>query len=805
MGHDVDTNPLTQKVREESEYGFADEDIPLLKTLRILKVENGQLQVNKKLAPSRSDIMEFLHWTTGDRKAPLPPIARRILCLKRAIIINSVRSIQTGNLQRTGEHRQLEEIDALLRSDGVVNLDGETCATENSKFVGGVPAASVSTTTTTGPGCSTVVNCDSTAVTSMLEDIKKAIDDLKEKAPAGKETSAAAVKLEKLKEGIDALNTRVNDTASDDEKHAKIIEMLAGIKALLEAANANVAANNAQFDEIAENAAEQTNKNIDRAHMAINEKLRVIDEKVTTIGSDSKNTKSGVNTIKEDLEFLKDAVGKIKCCEGKDAYIAKLIKALEDAGVDVPSAGEAEDETSPAGNAEGETAPADEAESETAPADEAEGETEGEAEGETESEAEGMAAPAGDEGPAGESGPHRERLVVENAENELPAARYRNSGNNYDSDTSLPPQQRGKKPSTKRTEGDKEETGRERLVIENAENELPAARYRNSGNNYDSDTSLPLQQRGKKPSTKRSQRDEETGPAVINVENAANELPEARYRNSGNDYDSDTSLPLQQRGKKPFPKRKQPDDESAERVVAENNVDEMPEPHYHNSGNENNIVPPFPQQRGKKPFPKRKPITITGPAEELSGDDADVSNNETRASYEFPPNNEERVRIAPVHARGVKPAKKEEKAAAAAEETKEEKKPVVENKPETLNPKSKLYKGLIESIKLEGYGKITNKAEKIHQLENLVYVNKKKNRTYPEVKALVDEFLKDFGEKGTLKTRVKYYSELLKEDTWPLYIDHLIDSVMTITEPPKTRKAPRGRKLSNRYTRKYRR
>ena len=316
---------------------------------------------------------------------------------------------------------------------------------------------------------------------------------------------------------------------------------------------------------------------------------------------------------------------------------------------------------------------------------------------------------------------------------------------------------------------------------------------------------MPLQQRGKKPSTKRSQRDEETGPAVINVENAANELPEARYRNSGNDYDSDTSLPLQQRGKKPFPKRKQPDDESAERVVAENNVDEMPEPHYHNSGNENNIVPPFPQQRGKKPFPKRKPITITGPAEELSGDDADVSNNETRASYEFPPNNEERVRIAPVHARGVKPAKKEEKAAAAAEETKEEKKPVVENKPETLNPKSKLYKGLIESIKLEGYGKITNKAEKIHQLENLVYVNKKKNRTYPEVKALVDEFLKDFGEKGTLKTRVKYYSELLKEDTWPLYIDHLIDSVMTITEPPKTRKAPRGRKLSNRYTRKYRR
>lgn len=766
MGHDVDTNPITQKEREDSEYGFAEVDIPLLKTLRILKIENGQLQVNKKLAPSRSDIMEFLHWTTGDRKAPLPPIARRILCLKRAIIMNSVRSIQTGNLQRTGEHRQLEEIDALLRSDGVVNLDGETCATENSKFVGGVPAASVSTTMTTGPGCSTVVNCDSTAVTSMLEEIKKAIDDLKGKAPAGKETSAAALKLEKLKEGIDALNTRVNDTASDDEKHAKIIEMLAGIKALLEAANANVAANNAQFDEIAENAAEQTNKNIDRAHMAINEKLRVIDEKVTTIGSDSKNTKSGVNTIKEDLEFLKDAVGKIKCCEGKDTYIAKLIKALVDAGVDVPSADEdgvEADEVS-ANAAESETAPADEetAENETAPANE---ET---AESETapanEEAAANEKAPAdkkeaeGENASVGEPGQHRERLVVENAANELPDSRYRNSGDDYESDTSLPPQQRGKKPSAKRAQPDKQE---------------------------------------------------ESGPARLAVDNGENELPVGRYRNSGNDYDSDTSLPPQQRGKKPFPKTKQPagdekEEESTERerLEADNNVDEMPEPRYHNSENENHLISAFPQQRGKKPFPKRKPITITGPAEELSGDDADVSNNEGRARYEFPPNNEGRVGIAPVHTRGTKPVKK---AAEPAMEANEEKKPVAENKPARLDPKSPLYKGLMESIKLEGYGKIPNKAEKVLQLENLIYANKKKNKTYPEVKGLVDEFLTDFGEKGTLKTRAKYYSELLKEDTWPLYLDHLIDSVMTITEPPKTRKAPRGRKLSNRYTRKYRR
>ena len=167
MGHNVDEDPITQKEREESEHGFAEADIPLLKTLRILKMENGQLQVNKKLAPTRNDIHEFLHWTTGSRKAPLPPIARRILCLKRAIILNSIASLQTGNLQRTGENRQLEEIDNLLRSDGVVNLENaDKCATENSTFVGGVPAppAPCPSVTNSPSGCVTTVNCDSSAL-----------------------------------------------------------------------------------------------------------------------------------------------------------------------------------------------------------------------------------------------------------------------------------------------------------------------------------------------------------------------------------------------------------------------------------------------------------------------------------------------------------------------------------------------------------------------------------------------------------------------------------------------------------------
>ena len=789
MGHEVDKNPLIQKERQDSEYGFAESDIGLLKTLRILKFENGQLQVNKKLAPSRNDILEFLHWTTGSRKAPLPPIARRILCLKRAIIMNSVRSVQTGNLQRTGENKQLEEIDALLRSDGVVNLDGKTCATENSSFVGGVPTVTTEPSTTTGTGCSTVVNCDSSAVTSLLEGIKASIDELKGKAPSGADASTA--KLEKLKEGIDALNTRVNDTASNDDKHAKIMGMLEQIKALLATATTNAATDPTQFEDIAENAINQANKNIDKAHATINEQLRIIDEKVTTIGSDSKNTKTGVNTIKEDLEFLKDAVGKIKCCENKDKYITKLEKLLNDAGIELPEREEEDEEEKEEGEEEA---------TNNKPSNEEPNNPESQGEATN-----------------NENAPQRERLVVDNnGTNALPEPHFRNSENNYDSDTSLPLQQRGKKPSRKSGEkgaddGTEEAPQRERLVVDNnGTNALPEPHFRNSENNYDSDTSLPLQQRGKKPSRKSGEKGADDGAEeapqrerLVVDNNDTNALPEPHFRNSENNYDSDTSLPLQQRGKKPSRKsgeKGEGDGEEEapqrERLVIDNDdADALPEPRFHNSNNNynsNTSLPP--QQRGKKPSAKgKKPaIAITGEAEDLSGDEADVSNNNNgRARYTFPPNNEERVSVPPTYVRT-----NEKK-----DDTPNETVPIDEDIP--LAPKSNLYKGLMESIKLEGYGKIKNKDDKVKQLEKLINAHNKKNKTFAEVKELVDAFLNDFGEKGTLKTRLKYHNELLTEDTWFQYVEKLIDGVKTISKPPKTRK--RGRKMSNHYTRKGRR
>ena len=206
MGHEIINDPATVKERAESKDGFATVDIPLLKTLRVLTMVKGQLEVNKKLASSTKDIQDFLQWATGNRKPPLPPIARRILCLKRAMIKNSVSYIQTGNLQRTGENKQLEEIDALLRADGVINLDDkEKCSTENITFVGGVsvntPPVVEATPVMAAPSCGTTINCDNQAVVALLQEVKTVVDEInkKESSPVPIDNSDELKKVIEMK------------------------------------------------------------------------------------------------------------------------------------------------------------------------------------------------------------------------------------------------------------------------------------------------------------------------------------------------------------------------------------------------------------------------------------------------------------------------------------------------------------------------------------------------------------------------------------------------------------------------------
>ena len=121
LGHTIDTDE--QSVKERNEKGYIQNDIPLLESFRILQKKKGKMEINSKLGANPKDIGDFLQWLQGDKKPPLPPIARKILCLKRASVLSSIQSIGTPTLKRTGQQKLLEEIDDLLHSDGVEYTD----------------------------------------------------------------------------------------------------------------------------------------------------------------------------------------------------------------------------------------------------------------------------------------------------------------------------------------------------------------------------------------------------------------------------------------------------------------------------------------------------------------------------------------------------------------------------------------------------------------------------------------------------------------------------------------------------------
>lgn len=168
--------------RASSNTGYIASDVDVLINLQILKKTRKGIEPNPNLSTQPDEIRDFLTWATGSKKNPLPPLARRLLCLKRALIKNSIASAGPSTLQRTGEKSQLEEIDALLRADGATNLDDSMkCATEGSKWVpyskgAGKPQVS---STPGGPGCTTTVNCAGDSVlTKMLADIQTKLNEI---------------------------------------------------------------------------------------------------------------------------------------------------------------------------------------------------------------------------------------------------------------------------------------------------------------------------------------------------------------------------------------------------------------------------------------------------------------------------------------------------------------------------------------------------------------------------------------------------------------------------------------------------
>ena len=217
LGNTIANDPDTIKIRQASDLGYAPKDVEALIEFGILTRVNNTPVNNKNLKLDPNQIRDFLNWIVSKRTPPYPPLVRKILCLKRARIVNSKGSIGTGNGLRTKETQMIAEIDTLLRDDGVTNPEDKMkCLTESAgKYDSKAGAAAALANATAGPTgatgatgatsptgptgpkgdslpinmkgpvgvpqgatgshCTTIVNCDSSAV---IQEIKKVQDTL---------------------------------------------------------------------------------------------------------------------------------------------------------------------------------------------------------------------------------------------------------------------------------------------------------------------------------------------------------------------------------------------------------------------------------------------------------------------------------------------------------------------------------------------------------------------------------------------------------------------------------------------------
>jgi chromosome segregation ATPase len=244
MNFSILNDTESKNKRSSSPKGYLESDVDLLLSLQILKKGKKGISANNNLVNKPVEIYDFLTWASGEKKIPLPPLARRILCLKRSLIKNSIASVIPNKQQRTGEKQQLEEIEALLKADGAKNLDDPLkCATEGSRWIS-LKYGSGDTITKEGPGCQTTVNCgaDSTLV-GLITDIKSKLSEISStsgsidltplttkvetivaelNAATKKDTEAILDKLNLLTEKVQALEPSITTAVNDARDVASI-------------------------------------------------------------------------------------------------------------------------------------------------------------------------------------------------------------------------------------------------------------------------------------------------------------------------------------------------------------------------------------------------------------------------------------------------------------------------------------------------------------------------------------------------------------------------------------------------------
>jgi hypothetical protein len=211
--------------RTKDPRGYIDYDIPLLLELGILKRAGGKPTLNPRLKITPAEIATFLNWVANNKRGTMPIALKKILCLKRAAIVNSALSSGTSAGLRTAHAGRLREIDDLLAAGGLGSCDGRAAPSAQ-------PSALTDPTAFTTPisiaPLSVTANIDgdseiSTAsLASTIQSIQESLRRI-EGVPAAAE-SAEYRELKKL-----ILETLIPKAITTD---TKLDEILAAIKAL---------------------------------------------------------------------------------------------------------------------------------------------------------------------------------------------------------------------------------------------------------------------------------------------------------------------------------------------------------------------------------------------------------------------------------------------------------------------------------------------------------------------------------------------------------------------------------------------
>ena len=189
LDYEIASDADSMSDRTSSAKGYLPSDEGALTDLGILTRTRGLLAVNPNINISKTEIADFLNWFATTPKYPLPPVVRKILCLKRARLAASDTAVGTSRAARTGQRVMIHRIDEMLRNDGMTDMaaaaDAGRCPVEGSKFVAAAvpppaPASTSSSSETTAKSgsCHTEVICDTSGVLTVVEAIRAKIDTI---------------------------------------------------------------------------------------------------------------------------------------------------------------------------------------------------------------------------------------------------------------------------------------------------------------------------------------------------------------------------------------------------------------------------------------------------------------------------------------------------------------------------------------------------------------------------------------------------------------------------------------------------